>query len=219
MLRKLIVVSILFLSITIVSNPARAASCTVYQYNEDTGGGYYYSIAGSLKLSVTFNNYLSATITLPNLQNLGTVVSENFYFDNYGYVYDDLLYNYAGGSDLGTYSQSGCNVTIDFTDAADAMVSLLSSLGIAAEVSSSTTATAKISSKDGSNSGKVSININITSPLQGSASVQLTFKGTPYAISSASLPQRGKSSIKPELEKFLKGVFSLLPRKDAAPQK
>jgi hypothetical protein len=103
MIKKFAVVSILLISLMFVSTPAKAtptASCpSVLEYAWEDESGFlaaYYSIAGNLKLSITFKDYVSATITLPKLENLGELGGEWFLFWpvdswDWGYFGDTLL--------------------------------------------------------------------------------------------------------------------------------
>jgi hypothetical protein len=228
-MKKMMISSILFLAIAVLSSPAWATSSScpdVYLYDD----GYAYSITGSMKLSVTFKDYVSASVTLPNLGNLmelagGYGYGENFYFFSDNGIGDDLLYSLDKEAYyyIGEWTQSGCNLYMDFSILAGLLTDMLAAYGVEGEVTGSTKTTAKISSKDGTNSGKVSIGIAFYSPLEGNLSVSLTFKGYPFGSldkkaaqsvkMSKPLVQRNKASLNPEIKNFLASVFSKLPKK------
>lgn len=207
MLKKLILISIFFFSAAIASHPAEAAftSC------RDLTGTY--RIDGSLKVSVNFPDYVSATITLPKLMTLGIVAGEYFYFYDDHTFSDKLLESYLG-TELGLWEQNGCNFTIDLSNLAESLLELLADNDVTGEIVGSTTLTGKISTRDGTNSGKFSLKINVSSPVQGSLSISLSFKGIPVA--SDSMPQSGRSTINPQIKNFISSVFSSLPRKEAS---
>jgi len=207
MLKKLIVLSIFFFSAAIASHPAEAAftSC------RDLTGTY--RIDGSLKVSVNFPDYVSATITLPKLMSLGIATGEYFYFDKDGIFSDKLLESYLG-TDLGHWEQNGCNFTINLSDLAESLLELLADNKVTGKIAGSPTLTGKISTRDGTNSGKFSLKIDVSSPIQGSLSISLSFKGIPVA--SDSIPQSGKSPINPQIKNFISSIFSSLPRKEAS---
>jgi hypothetical protein len=212
MLKKLIVLSIFFFSAAIVSHPAEAASTSC----RDLTGTY--RIDGSLKVSVNFPDYVSATITLPKLWSLGFVAGEYFYFEkddvtNDRVFTDKLLESYLG-TELGTWEQNGCNFTIDLSPLANSLLDMLADNGFDAAIAGSTTLTGKISTRDGTNSGKFSLKIDVSSPVQGTLSISLSFKGIPVA--SDSMPQSGKSPIDPKIKNFISSIFSNLPRKEAS---
>jgi hypothetical protein len=206
MLKRLIVLSIFFFLVTIASNPVQAAftSCP------DLAGTY--RIDGNLKISANFPDYVSANITLPKLMSLGIVAGEYFYFNVGGVFTDKLLDSYLG-TDLGQWEQNGCSFTIDLSDLADSLLDLLADNNLTGEIVGSTTLTGKISTRDGTNSGKFSLKINVSSPVQGTLSISLSFKGIPVA--SDSMPQSGRSTINPQIKNFISSVFSSLPRKEA----
>jgi hypothetical protein len=207
MLKKLIVLSIFFFLLTIASNPVEAASASC----PDLTGKY--RIDGSLKVSVNFPDFISATITLPKLMTLAIAAGEYFYFDKGGVFTDELLDSYLG-TELGHWEQNGCNFTINLSDLADSLLDLLADNDLEAEIVGSKTLTGKISTRDGTNSGKFSLKIDVTSPIKGSLSISLTFKGIPVA--SDPIPQNGKSPITPQIKNFISSIFSSLPRKEAS---
>jgi len=227
MMKKVMIRSILVLSLLVLTSPAWAATCgDVLTYDYD---GYYYAIDGNLKLTVTFTNYVTATITLPKLANFGDFEGFYFYYDDSS-VSDDLLYG-MGIEAIAYWEQSGCNLYMDFGDLADQLVNMVAEYGadygLEAEIVGSTSVTAKISSKDDTNSGKISIKINLYSDyVDGSISISLTFKGYPTEAADKKVSlQRGKASMKPakpsfkpEIKNFLASVFSKLPKKGAVPQ-
>ena len=211
MLKKLIVLSIFFFLLTIASNPVEAASASC----PDLTGKY--RIDGSLKVSVNFPDFISATITLPKLMTLGIAAEEYFYFKKDGTddrVFTDKLLESYLGTDLGHWEQNGCNFTINLSDLADSLLDLLADNDLEAEIIGSKTLTGKISTRDGTNSGKFSLKIDVISPIKGSLSISLTFKGIPVA--SDPIPQNGKSPITPQIKNFISSIFSSLPRKEAS---
>ena len=162
-------------------------------------------------MSVSFPDYVTASISLPKLGNLGDVSGEVFYFFDGGYLGDELLYSYLGWDYFAYWEQNGCNFTIDYSEFADYLLQTLYDAGVDAEITGPTTVTGKIAS-NGSNSGKFSININLYSPLEGKLSVSMNFKGYP-ASSLASLPKGGSPSIKAQVKDFMSKFLSSLPRK------
>jgi hypothetical protein len=213
MLKKMLVSSILFLTVVTLSNPAGAATISSCP---DLSGGMYL-IDGSLKLSVNLTNYVSATITLPKLGNLGDMAGEIFYFFPGGTLGDELLYSYLKLEYFGYWEQSGCNFAVDFTDLANMLIVMANQYGIEAEIAGPTTVTGKISSRDGTNSGKISLKINILSPIEGNLALSMSFKG--YPVVYETLQKRGRPSLKPELQNFFSSVFSMISRKGATPKK
>jgi hypothetical protein len=217
--KKMILGSILFVSVLTFSNPTWAASCSdVFMYDYDQGG-YYYAIDGSLKISANFPNYVTASISLPRLSNFGDF--EGFYFGSDGYLWDDLLYNYTE-LPIGYWEQDGCTIYIDFGDLVGTIQTMFEGSGIAVEPVGSTTATAKIAS-DGSNSGKLSLKFNIYSDIvDGGISISLSFKGYPYELSGAyplnkkASVKKDKASLNLEIKNFLSSVLSKLPRKGSS---
>jgi hypothetical protein len=227
LMKRMVVSSILLLAVVALSGPAWAASASCYVYTADEDFVGYY-IDGSLKLSITFTDYVSATITLPKLANVMDLAGEYgygeyFYFFSDGGVGDNLLY--LVDPDLfyyiGDWRQSGCNIYMDFSYLADYLVAALGEMGVDAGLGGPVTTTAKISSKDQTNSGKTTIKIYIYSPLEGNLSVTLSFKGYPLEFSldrkTTKSLMKGKSSVSPELKSFLSSVFSKLPKKGADP--
>jgi hypothetical protein len=223
-MKKLMIRLTLVLALVALTTPVWAASCpAVLTYD---GDGYYYAIDGSLKLSVNFPSYVTATITLPKLTNFGDF--EGFYFGSDEYVYDDLLYNYTyddstgTGTPIGWYEQNGCTITIYFDDLVGMITTLLVDSGIDVEAVGSTKTTAKMAS-NGTNSGKLSLKFNIYSDIvDGNISISLTFKGYPteyyYALDKRASVKKDKASLSPEIKNFLSSVISKLPKKGAAPQ-
>jgi hypothetical protein len=100
------------------------------------------------------------------------------------------------------------------SDLADSLLDLLADNDLEAEIIGSKTLTGKISTRDGTNSGKFSLKIDVISPIKGSLSISLTFKGIPVA--SDPIPQNGKSPITPQIKNFISSIFSTLPRKEAS---
>ena len=208
MLKKLMLFSIFFFLVAIASSPVHAAftSC------RDLTGKY--RIDGSLKVSVNFPDIVSATITLPKLMSLGIATGEYFYFNEGGVFTDELLDSYLGTElGLGQWEQNGCNFTIDLPSLANSLLDMLADNDLEAEIVGSTTLTGKISTRDGTNSGKFSLKINVSSPVQGSFSISLSFKGIPVA--SDPISQSADSLIDLQIKNFISGIFSILPRKEA----
>ena len=209
MLKKLIVLSIFFFLLTIASNPVEAASASC----PDLTGKY--RIDGSLKVSVNFPDFISATITLPKLTRLSNnATGEYFYFYDDGIFTDTLLDEYLDAG-LGRWVQNGCSFTIDFLSLAQSLVAMLEDdYDMKGVVVGSTILTGKISTRDGTNSGKFSLKIDVSSPIQGTISISLNFKGIPVA--SDSISQSGRSTINPQIKSFISSIFSSLPRKEAS---
>lgn len=215
MLKKLIVLSIFFFSAAIATHPVEAASTSC----PDLTGTY--RIDGSLKVSVNFPDYVNATITLPKLMSLGIVAGEYFYFKKDDVtddrVFTDKLLESYLGTNLGHWEQNGCSFTINLSDLADSLLDLLADNDLEAEIVGSTTLTGKISTRDGTNSGKFSLKIDVSSLVAGSISISLSFKGIPVA--SDPISQSADSLINLQIKNFISGIFSILPRKEASPNK
>jgi hypothetical protein len=207
MLKKLIVLSVFFFSAVIAAHPVEAASTSCPNL---TGT---YRIDGNLKISVNFPDYVNATITLPKLWSLGIVAGEHFYFENGGGFSDELLESYLDIDELGRWVQTGCSFTIDLSSLANSLVDMLDENGFKADSVGSTMLTGKISTRDGTNSGKFSLKINVSSPVGGSISISLSFKGIPVA--SDPISQSADSLIDLPIKNFISGIFSILPRKEA----
>lgn len=139
MVKKLIVLSIFFFSAAIATHPVEAASTSC----PDLTGTY--RIDGSLKVSVNFPDYVTATITLPKLWSLGFVAGEYFYFDDGGGFSDKLLESYLDIDELGRWVRTGCSFTIELLPLANSLLIMLADNGFKAEIVGSTMLTGKIS--------------------------------------------------------------------------
>jgi hypothetical protein len=208
MLKKLIVLSIFFFSAAIASHPVEAASTSCPPL---TGT---YRIDGNLKVSINFPDYVSATITLPKLSSLSNkATGEYFYFKDGGIFTDTLLDEYLG-NELGHWEQNGCGFTIDLSDLVDSLIDMLADYDLKGEIVGSTVLTGRISTRDGTNSGKFSLKIDVSSLVAGSISISLSFKGIP--VSSDPISQSADSLISLQIKNFISGIFSILPRKEAS---
>lgn len=78
MLKKMLIVSVLFLLIVSFSNTSEATPV-------NTPYGYYQIVGGKLKLSVSFTNFIKMTIELPNLTSIKDLLGGYFVF--YEWVY------------------------------------------------------------------------------------------------------------------------------------
>lgn len=214
MIRKMLISSILFLAVVTSTNLTWATtgpSCS------DMTGSYV--IDGNLKLSVNFPNYVSATITLPKLANLGDIVGEAFYFYSDGTFGDQLLCSALGYDScyFAPWEQyNNCTFAIDLSGVASYLLDMLSQYGVEAEVVGSTIVTGKIAGNR-THSGKFTLKINIYSPMEGNLSLSMSFKGYPVVYDS--LQKKGKASVKPEIKNFFSSVLSMIPRKGTAPKK
>ena len=209
MLKKLFVLSIFFFSAAFASHPAEAASMSC----PDLAGKY--RIEGNLKISVNFPDYISATITLPKLSSLSNnATGEYFYFYGDGVFTDTLMDEYLDAG-LGRWVQNGCSFTIDFLPLAQSFVAMLEDdYDMKGVVVGSTILTGKISTRDGTNSGRFTLKFDVSSPIQGTLSISLSFKGIPVA--SDSMSQGEPSTLNPQIKNFISGIFSSLPRKEAS---
>jgi hypothetical protein len=223
MMKKMMIRLTLVLALVALTTPVWAASCPdVLLADENLDApSYYYAIDGNLKLSVNFPSYVTATITLPKLANFGDF--EGFYFYSDNTLYDDLFYTYTEGLPIGTWEQNGCTIYIYFEDLVTMVQGLFVDSGIEVEPVGSTYTTAKISSRDGTNSGKLTLKFNVYSDIvDGNISITLTFKGYPtefyYSSDKKASVKKGKASLSPEIKNFLSSALSKLPKKGAAPQ-
>jgi hypothetical protein len=195
---KIIVGAILVISALMMSNTASASSATCADMTGD------YIVAGSLKLTVNLTGFVSASITLPKLENLQAVMPEYFHFNSNHTLSDDLLSEIFNGAAFATWSQNGCSFTVNYTDFANTMLALLTESNIDADIVSPTTLTGKISSKDGTNSGTLNLKINLNSPITGSLTVAMKFKGYPADALSAAK----NLSETPGIKNFLSDILS-----------
>jgi hypothetical protein len=78
MLKKMLIVSILFLLIVSFSNTSWATTV-------NTPYGYYQIVGGKLKVSVNFTNFVKLTIDLPNLASISDLLGGYFVFYEWGY--------------------------------------------------------------------------------------------------------------------------------------
>ena len=246
----MMVVSILLLAVVTLSSPAWATpsstscpSVLEYAYWSEEDGWYYsyYNVGGNLKLTVTFNGYITASITLPKLENLTSLgeeegLSEYFVFwpnnvddFSYGGFGDTLLYGLSPDTFgvFGEWEQNGCNLYIDTSSLVYMLVDMMYEMGIEAEPSGSPKITAKVA-KDGTHSGKINIKLNFYSPISGSLSFSMTYKSYPLLINDPKLQknkaalrsnnQKNKTVLKSEIKNFLLSALSKLPKKGAVPQ-
>jgi hypothetical protein len=161
----------------------------------DTG----WKISGNFTAAIKFPNYVELSVKLPKLETywntLGT--GETFYFHGDG-TFEDLILSLlpllAGnmGVDLPlpTWQQNGLSFAIDVTEfsaaLADALQSILGDIAtIDREPTKPPSYTGKVDSKGASISGKLAINYNLSvvlgsvSPMDGTLSLTMSFKGTP----------------------------------------
>jgi hypothetical protein len=219
-MKRLMLASILLLSLTLMltSAPAWAVATVTATSTCKSVSGQTFSVAGSVKITVNFPDYATATITLPKLENVVGAAGETFVFGADGKLSDEILDSFLDITYFGTWKQDGCNIAVDFTYGAEKVVSALAELGIDAEIVPPTTTTAKISTKDGTNSGKLTIKINILAPYEGTLSIQVTFKGIPATAASKDSLAR-QESFNSDLKYHLEGIYSIILRERTAPKK
>ncbi len=219
MSKKIIVISMLLLSIFAFSNSALA----VWDLSDS---GYW--ISGSLTVKANFPNLVTATVTLPKVQNLG----EYFIFYSDGTFEGELIGTLFGllGGDLYSYpwweEDSKGNFTVHLDDLVDEFASSLTDLGL--DVSYKTpNITGKVD-KNGNISGKLNMVLNLgidtsgsdfyTDYITGSITITTSYKGTyDPSFFSYSLKQGKKASsgmsAKKILGDFITSIKSQLPKK------
>jgi len=84
MLKKILIVSVLFLLIVAFSGTARATSVI-------GPNGFYQIVAGKLNATVNFPNYFKITLSLPNLSNIEEFLGGYFVFYYWVNQYDQVL--------------------------------------------------------------------------------------------------------------------------------
>lgn len=168
----------------------------------DTG----WQISGNFTASIKFTNLVELTVKLPKLETFQSTfgAGEVFYFHDDG-TFEDLLLSLLPmlasntGIDIPppTWSQNGLNFVIDVTDFSDAVAeaiqSMLGDLGtVTPQPAKDPSFSGKVDSKGASISGKMAVNYNISTvlgsgtPVAGTLSLAMTFKGTPLPSALAS---------------------------------
>jgi hypothetical protein len=161
----------------------------------DTG----WKISGNFTASIKFPNLVELSVKLPKLETYWNSfgAGEMFYFQGDG-TFEDLLLSLlpmlAGNTGIDipppTWSQNGLNFIVDVTDFSNAVADALQSvLGNLATVNPESTKdpsfTGKVDSKGASISGKLAIYYNLSialgsgSPVDGTLSLTMSFKGIP----------------------------------------
>jgi hypothetical protein len=190
MLKKMMV-TLLFIVLMIgFSYPALATAPSFPLGN--TG----WMIGGNIKATINFPNLVSLSLALPNLGYLWTQfgIGEAFQFNGDG-TFEDLILLLIPSLvpnttvPLPTWTQNGSNFTVDLTDLSLALgTALQNSLGGLATVDSTpvtSSFTGKVASNGTSISGKVniaykiSIDIGTATPITGTLSVTMSYKGSP----------------------------------------
>jgi len=205
MLKKVLIVSALFLSMVVLPNSTWAQSCP-------TPDGYYL-LDGKLTAKANFPRFVTLSSKLPDLENIGAQAL----FDSSG-VFSLLLPLLSADPLLtGTWAMvpaTGCPKAFTVDSGIDGLIDELVQLGIEATITSeSFTGTLQ---SDGTIKGTFNLGISITVPfvVTGTITVKGSFTGEPTAApSSLSLPNlpeqdgsRGSSVLADVIIKFLKKI-------------
>lgn len=193
-----------------------------------------WKISGNFTAAIKFPNYVELSVKLPKLETLWNNfgIGEAFSFNGDG-TFEDLMLSFLPmlASNLEvpmpTWEQNGSNFTIDVTGfslaLADALQNALGNIAtIDGTPSKTPTFSGKVDSKGASISGKLAINYDISielgelglTPIDGTLSLTMTFKGTrlmPGAASARAAFESASSSVwsKVKSEGALK-VFSVI---------
>lgn len=220
MLKRMLIVSIVLLSMMAISNRSWAAS-TAPDLSDTI-----YDIKGKLTLKINFPNLISLTATLPQVNNFGEV----FYFNGDGTFEDELITALLSDSvDLPTWTQNGSTFLVDLTPLSDSISAMLSGLdisgfSISSEPSRDPTFPGKIAA-NGNISGNINLGWNITIeggpvPIDGTLTVTLKFTGTPSAqMVLPSSSKSSKASVPLNIKKLISDTLTSIPLKGAKPVK
>jgi hypothetical protein len=219
MSKKIIIISMMLLSILAFSNSASA----VFDVSEPD----YYSISGNLALKADFKNWVTATVTLPKVQNF----DEFFVFYGDGEFQGYLIYTLFGllGDSSLPYptwdEDSRGNFVVDLSDLASGFEDSLSQLGVDVTATKDPSITGKVDSR-GNISGKMNLGWYVSidaseaglGTISGTITATSAFKGTPvYLSSSFSLPQDKNTSSRMAIQKvvgdFITSIKNQLPKK------
>ena len=167
----------------------------------DTG----WNISGNFTASIKFPNLVELSVKLPKLETYSSTfgAGEMFYFHGDG-TFEDLLLSLLPmlGTNTGieipppTWSQNGLNFLIDVTDfsnaVADALQSMLGDLAtVSPQPTSEPSFSGKVDSRGASISGKLAINYSVSvvlgsgTPVDGTLSLKMGFKGTPLQAAAS----------------------------------
>jgi hypothetical protein len=165
-----------------------------------------WKISGNFTAAIKLPNYVELSVKLPKLETYWNTfgAGEAFYFHG-DETFEDLILSLlpllAGnmGVDvpLPTWQQNGLNFNIDVTDfslaLADALQSILGDIAtIDREPTKAPSFSGKVDSKGTSISGKLTVNYNLSialgsgSPVDGTLSLTMSFKGTPLQSAATS---------------------------------
>ncbi len=239
MLKKMMVTFLFIISMIGFSNPARAAAPS-FPLDETT-----WKVGGNFTTSIKFPNFVELTVKMPKLETFWSTfgIGEVFYFAEDGTFQDlilALLPLLAGDTEvpLPTWTQTGSNFTVDITELSTVLAEgLQGMLGDLATVDGTPSKppvfSGKVASNGSSISGKVAISYNLSiqlgdgSPLNGTLSVTMSFKGTyvppeEAAAMKSSLQSKTRNGKPIEMLRSIKlaisDIISLIPRK-GVPQK
>ena len=182
-----------------------------------------WKISGNFTASIKFPNLVELSVKLPKLETYSSTfgAGEMFYFHGDG-TFEDLLLSLLPmlGTNKGieipppTWSQNGLNFLIDVTDfsnaVADALQSMLGDLAtVSPQPTSEPSFSGKVDSRGASISGKLAINYSVSvvlgsgTPVDGTLSLKMGFKGTPlqaaasartaFEAASSSLGEKARS--------------------------
>ena len=165
-----------------------------------------WKISGSFTAAIKFPNYVELSVKLPKLETFWNTLGmgEAFSFNGDG-TFEDLMLSFlpmlAGDVKvpMPTWEQNGSNFTIDVTGfslaLADALQNALGNIAtIGGAPSKTPTFSGKVDSKGASISGKLAISYDISielgeqglTPMDGTLSLTMTFKGTRLTSGTAS---------------------------------
>jgi hypothetical protein len=220
MIKKILIASVLVMSILAFTVPASATTSTPYLDDK------VYCMSGKMTVKIDIRDYVTLSVTIPNL----TKYEEIFIFFGDGTWMDQLIYTaavdgtYTSGIDYPTWSQSGANFTVDLSDLAD---SIESSLGSYVNLSGGATKNPVITGKiKGSTiSGKMNLGWNMSTSVEGlgnvsgSITISMTYKGiycgdVTYSSLTAS---ESKTALQKAVQDAIVNVLSSLPKKAQEP--
>ncbi len=215
-MKKIILISIIVLSIFAVTIPANATS-----YGSSISGQLY-DIYGKLTVSINIKDYISLSVSLPKVEKY----HEFFGFHDSGYFYDLLLMT-AFSSDYGSYiepptwQQNGNTFVVDLSGLVSDIDNMLNQY---VDVNGSPTKSPYITGKVGSNakriSGKVSLGWQVSTYVEelggtvsGTITITMTYKGYPSTYWHWAAAKDKSSSLKGALKRAIDQAFSTFPKK------
>ncbi len=215
-MKKIILISIIVLTIFAVTVPANATS----SYGNSISGKIY-DIYGKLTVSINIKDYISLSVTLPKVEKY----REFFGFHSSGY-FVDLLLNTAFSSDYGSYiepptwQQNGNNFIVDLTSLVSDIDYMLNQY---VEVNGSPTKSPYITGKVGSNansiSGKLALGWNVSTNVEelgtvsGTITITMTYKGYPSTYYDWQAAKDKSTSLRGAIKRTLDQALSTLPKK------